>query len=190
MKRWFLLAALVALGLPASLRAQVEGFRVEAGVVLLTHSGSFDFGSSAIESDSGYAFRGRLRYAFGPVSLAAEIQESSQQYGMPPSASAPQNLNATFVGATGALHPFKIVGIAPYVEIGIGKLFFGDQSISTSQGSIASVYGLGAGIGLSGRIGLDVGLRLVRLGSLTAQGVASQFDYDPKEFSVTLSIKL
>jgi hypothetical protein len=188
MKREFVLAMLLAL--PASAMAQVNGFHVEGGVVLLTHAGTLTFGSSQIDSDAGYAFRGRFRYGLGPVSVAAEVQESSQKYGMPPSASAPQNLNATFVGATAALHPFKFAGIAPYAEIGIGKLFFGDQSISTSQGSTASVYGLGVGIGLSGRVGLDVGVRLERLGNLTAQGVASQFDYDPKLFHVLLSIKL
>ena len=163
---------------------------MEGGPVFLTHAGSFTFGSSEIDSDAGYAFRGRVRYGFGIISVAGEIQESSQNYGMPPTPSAPQNLSATFLGATAAVHPFKLAGIAPYGEIGLGKLFFKDQSISTDQGSTAAIYGIGVGIGLSGRIGLDVGFRLVRLGNLTAQGVATQFDYDPKEVSVLLSFKL
>lgn len=176
--------------LPSFVSAQVQGFRVEGGAVFLTHSGTFTFGSSEIDSDAGYAFRGRVRYGFGVISVAGEIQESSQNYGMPPTPSAPQNLSATFLAATAAVHPFKFAGIAPYAEIGLGKLFFKDQSISTDQGSIAAVYGLGVGIGLSARVGLDVGVRLVRLGNLTAQGVATQFDYDPKEISLMLSLKL
>jgi hypothetical protein len=188
-KKSLLLVALV-LGLSRTSLAQVDGLRVEGGVAFLTEAGGFTFGSGEINSDAGYAFRARVRYGFGFVSVAAEFQESSQKYGMPPVSSAPQNLNTSFVGATAALHPFKFAGIVPYAEIGLGKLFFGDQSVSTSQGSTASVYGLGVGIGLSGRVGLDVGLRLVRLGNLTAQGIGTQFDYDPKEFGLTLSIKL
>jgi hypothetical protein len=186
----FLVVGFLALGLPSPLRAQVEGLRVEGGVVFLTHAGDFTFGTSEIESDAGYAFRGRVRYGFGFVSVAAEFQESSQNYGNAAVPSAPQNLNTSFIGATAALHPFKFAGIAPYAEIGVGKLFFGDQSISTDQGSIASVYGLGVGIGLSSKVGLDVNLRLVRLGNLTAQGLGPSFDYDPKEFGLLLSIKL
>jgi len=185
-----LILAMLALILPGTLHAQVEGLRIEGGVVFLTQAGSFTFGPSEVESDAGYAFRARVRYGFGFLSVAAEFQESSQSYGSPPSASAPQNLNTSFVGATAAVHPFKFAGVVPYAEIGIGKLFFGDQSISTDQGSTAAVYGLGVGFGLSSKVGIDVGLRLVRLGNLTAQGVVPSFDYDPKELGLMLSIKL
>jgi len=136
-----LILAMLALILPGTLHAQVEGLRIEGGVVFLTQAGSFTFGPSEVESDAGYAFRARVRYGFGFLSVAAEFQESSQSYGSPPSASAPQNLNTSFVGATAAVHPFKFAGVVPYAEIGIGKLFFGDQSISTDQGSTAAVYG-------------------------------------------------
>jgi hypothetical protein len=188
MKRMLVLALSLFLPLPAT--AQVNGLHVEGGVVLLTHAGSFTFGTSEIDSDAGYAFRGRVRYGLGIVSVAAEVQETSQNYGMPPNASAPQDLNNTFVGATAAIHPFKLVGIVPYGEIGLGKMFFGDSHISTDQGSTASIYGLGVGLGTSGRIGLDVGLRLQRLGNLTATGISSGFDYNPLLFHVMLSIKL
>ena len=190
MKRWLMLVTLLLVGAARPSFAQVDGLRIEGGVVFLTHAGSFDFGPSEIESDAGYAFRARVRYGFGFASIAGEFQESSQNYGMPPAASAPQNLNTSFVGGTVALHPFKFWGIAPYAEVGVGKLFFGDQSISTSNGSTASLYGLGIAVGMTGRLGLDVGFRLVRLGNLTAEGVATSFDYDPKEVGLTLSLKL
>jgi hypothetical protein len=190
MKRAFFLVAVCLASLARPALAQVEGFHLEAGVVFLTHSGSFTFGPSEVETDAGYAFRARARYGFGWVSLAGEFQETSQSYGMPPSPAAPQNLDTSFLGGTVAIHPFKFAGIVPYGEIGLGKLFFGDQSISTSQGSTASVYGLGVGIGVGGKLGIDIGLRLVKLGNLTATGIAQSFDYDPKELGILLSLKL
>ena len=101
-----------------------------------------------------------------------------------------QKLNATFLGVTGAIHPFRVIGVAPYGEIGIGKLSYSDDAISTDDGSPASVYGLGVVIAGEGRLGVDVSLRLVRQTSLTVEGITSDFKYDPKVFSVLLSLKL
>jgi hypothetical protein len=191
MTRSLLVGALLLALSPLKAQAQVDGLRLEAGVVLLTKAGAITFGTSEFESDAGVAFRGRLRYGLGFVSIAADVQTSAQKYGIVvPAPGAPQNLNSTFLGATVALHPFSFVGIAPYAEVGLGKLFFSDQSISTTNGSTASTYALGATIGGRGRIGLDVGLRLMRLSNLTAQGIPGEFNYDPKLFSVMLSLRL
>ena len=184
-------AAVLALVLcPVAARAQVRGLRLEGGPAFLTKSGAIALGPSAIESDSGFALRGRIRYGLGPVSIGADVQSSNQKYGTPAAPGAPDTLDATFVGAVGALHPFKLGGIAPYGEIGLGRLFFGDEKIDTQNGSKASSYGLGVVLGGEGRVALDVGLRLMRLQGLTARGVVGEFKYDPKLFSVLLSLKL
>jgi hypothetical protein len=188
--RSVLAVAILVVLAPVRAQAQVRGFRIEVGPVFLTKTGSFTFGPSEIESDAGFAFRGKLRYGFGALSLAADFQASAQDYGHPPDPGAPDNLNAAFLGATAALHPFKIAGIAPYAEIGIGKLFFGDEKISTKGGLRASSYGLGVVLGGEGRVALDVGLRLMRETGLSAEGVVGEFKYDPKLFSVLLSIRL
>lgn len=186
----FTLAIICSVLSPALASAQVSGLRIEGGPAFLTKSGSLPFGTGAIESDAGIAIRARLRWGLGPLSVAGEIQTSSQDYGQAPAPGAPTTLNATFFGVTGALHPFRIAGIAPYGEVGIGKLSYSDDTISTEDSSHVSVYGLGVVIAGEGRFGLDVGLRLVRQTSLTVEGVTSDFKYDPKVFSVLLSIKL
>jgi len=175
---------------PVLASAQVSGLRIEGGPAFLTKSGSLPFGTGAIESDAGIAIRARLRWGLGPLSVAGELQTSSQDYGQAPAPGAPTTLNATFLGVTGALHPFRIAGIAPYGEVGIGKLSYSDDTISTEDSSHVSVYGLGVVIAGEGRFGLDVGLRLVRQTKLTVEGITDDFKYDPKVFSVLLSIKL
>ncbi len=183
--------ALLALVLcPSGVLAQVRGLRFEGGPVFLTKSGAIRVGRSEIESDAGFALRGRIRYGLGPVSIAADVQSSNQKYGRPAAPGAPDTLDARFLGAVGALHPFRVGGAAPYGEIGLGRLFFGDDRIGTENGSTASSYALGVVLGGEGRVALDVGLRLMRLERLTATGVVGEFKYDPKLFSVLLSIKL
>lgn len=188
MKRVLFLLTLILT--PAAARAQVDGLRLEGGAVLLTKSGQIGVGPGAVESDAGFAVRGRIRYGFGWVSLAADVQGSNQKYGRPAAPGAPEDLDATFVGAVGALHPISIAGFAPYVEIGLGRVFFAAEAINSDNGSTASSYGLGVMIGGGGRIALDVELRLQRLTGLTARGVSTEFKYDPKLFSVMLSLKL
>lgn len=190
MKRLLLALTAMCAIQPALVYAQVQGFRIDAGPVFLTKSGHFVLGSGEIESDAGVAIRGRVRYGFGRVSVAADAESSSQEYGRPARPGAPDNLNATFLGVTGAVHPFKIAGIAPYAEIGLGKLFFADEKISTESGLKASSYGLGVVFGGESRLALDLGLRLMRQTGLTVRGVAGDFKYDPKLFSALLSIRL
>jgi len=181
---------LAALSCPLTANAQVSGFRIEGGPAFLTKSGGLSFGTDAIESDAGIAIRARLRWGLGPVSVSGELQTSSQDYGQAPAPGAPTTLNATFLGVTGAIHPFRVIGIAPYGEVGIGKLSYSDDLISTDNSSPASIYGVGFVIAGEGRLGVDVGLRLMRQTSLTIEGITSDFKYDPKVFSVLLSLKL
>jgi hypothetical protein len=164
--------------------------RFEGGPVFLTKAGAIRAGRSELESDSGFALRGRVRYGMGPVSIAAEVQSSNQKYRTPAAPGAPDTLDATFLGAVAALHPFKAGAVAPYGEIGLGRLFFGDDRIATDNGSTASTYTLGVVLGGESRVALDVGLRLMRLDRLTARGIVGEFKYDPKLFSVLLSIRL
>jgi len=169
--------------------AQVEGFRLEGGPAFLTKSGTLSFSTGSIDSDSGYAIRGKLRYGFGALSLGAEVQASSQKYGTV-KPNAPESLSATFVGATAALHPFSLAAIAPYAEVGLGKLFFSDSRITGNDGIKASVYGLGVIFGGTGRLALGVDLRLMRETDLQVKDLGTSFKYDPKLFSVLLSLKL
>lgn len=190
MKRFFRAWVLGFALFPAAARAQVQGLRVEGGPVFLTKSGKLSFGPSEIESDAGFAIRGRLRYGFGALSIAADLQASNQKYGKAAAPGAPKDLDATFIGAVGALHPFKIAGVAPYAEIGVGRLSFSDGAISEDGGVRASSYGLGVFLGGEGRLAADVELRLMRQTGLKVQGTAQEFKYDPKLFSVMLSLRL
>jgi Outer membrane protein beta-barrel domain len=169
--------------------AGIEGVRLEGGPVFLTRPGALPFGTSAIESDAGWALRGRLRIGLGAFSLAGEIQGSSQGFGAP-APGGPENLNATFVGLTAGFHPVTLLRVTPYAEIGRGRLTFSDAAVEDDGGFDATTYGLGALIRLSDRVGLDASLRLLRQGGLHVSGVAADFKYDPKLFSVMLSLKL
>jgi hypothetical protein len=182
--------AMTVLALTPSLaEAQVEGFRLEGGVAFLTKSGSLSFGTSAIESDAGVAVRGALRFGISSLSLAAEIQSSSQGYNQPVPGY-PQSLNATYIGLSAAIHPFSVVRITPYIEGGIGRLFFADDKINEQSGVHAWTAGLGARIKLAERLDLDLGLRLLQQGDVALSGLPQTFKYDPKLFSILLSLKL
>ena len=189
MTRWLPAALLAVTLVPAAAQAQVDGFRVEAGAVWLTKSGTLKLGTDLVESDAGWAGRARVRYGFGFLSVAADLQESSQGYGKPAGPGAPQNLDNTWLGAVVALHPFAFGGIAPYVEIGVGRLFYSDQHIDTEHGGTASSYGLGVLLGGESRVMLDVELRLLRQSGLRVEGTVREFEYDPKLLSAMISIR-
>jgi hypothetical protein len=186
----FLAPALVALALlPVAATAQVGGLSLEAGPAFLTKAGTLDFGTGAIESDAGFGVRVALRLGLGGLSLAGEFQTASQDY--PAGAGVtPENLNARFVGITGAFHPITIVRFTPYAEFGVGRLFFSDESITNDDGLKAAHVGLGARLRLTERFGIAAGLRLQRQNELRVQGLADDFKYDPKIFTVLLTIQL
>lgn len=190
MKLRFLAAALTALAItPVSASAQVGGLSLEGGPAFLTKAGALDFGSGAIESDSGFGVRVGLRLGLGGLSLAAEFQTASQDY--PAGAGVtPENLNARFAGVTGAFHPITILRFTPYAEFGVGRLFFSDESITNDDGVKAVHVGLGARLRLTERVGVAAGLRLQRQTELRLQGLSDDFKYDPKIFSVLLTIQL
>ncbi len=183
---------LLVLGLmtltPALARAQVEGLQLSGGAVLLTKAGQLSVGPSAIQSDVGYAVRGRLRYGFGVVSVAGEVQSSSQKYGADVSAGAPASLNATYIGATGALHPVSLLGLTPYGELGVGSLSFSDDTLKGKGGAVAT-FGLGTQMNLAPRVALDLSLRLMQK-SFTYAPLGRELKYDPKLFSVMLTLSL
>jgi hypothetical protein len=187
MKR--LLAALAFAIAPLPALAGVDGLRLEGGPVWLTKSGSIGFGASALESDAGVAFRGRLRVGLGAFSVAGDLQSSFQDYGNP-GPGAPQDLNATFVGVVAGVHPITLVKVTPYGELGRGRLTFSDEAIEEDGGFNATMWGLGALVSFSDKLGLDVSLRLLKQGGLRVSGVAQEFEYDPKLFTVMLSLKL
>jgi hypothetical protein len=182
------LAAAVALA-PSAAVAQVSGFSIEAGPAFLTKSGSLGFGTDALESDAGFGLRVGLRLGLGTLSVVGEYQTASQDY---PASSgvAPENLNARYVGITGAFHPVTILGFTPYAEFGIGRLFFADESITNDDGIKATLVGFGTRFRLSTRIGLHAGLRFQQQGDLQLEGLQQGFEYDPKIFSVLLTIRL
>lgn len=190
MRLRFLAPALAALALaPGVASAQVGGLSLEAGPAFLTRAGALDFGSGAIESDAGVGVRVELRLGLGGLSLAAEFQTASQDY---PSGAGvtPENLNARFVGVTGAFHPISILRFTPYAEFGIGRLFFSDESITNDDGLKAAHVGLGARLRVTDRLGVAAGLRLQRQSELRLQGLPEDFKYDPKIFTVLLTIQL
>jgi hypothetical protein len=184
-------AALFAavLAWPATAAAQLEGLRLEGGPVFLTKAGRLNFGTGSLESDAGWALRGRLAYGLGALSIAGDFQASNQDYGESARPGAPKNLNTTFIGITAALHPVTLAFVTPYAEVGLGKLFFKDEAISGDTGIRASTYGLGVRMG-GERVGLDVEARLMRQSGLRVRGTVEDFKYDPKLFSVMLSLKL
>lgn len=181
--------ALVAALAPAAASAQVSGLSLEGGPAFLTKAGTLDFGTGAIESDAGFGVRVGLRLGLGGLSLAGEFQTASQDY---PAGSGvtPENLSARFVGVTGAFHPITILRFTPYAEFGIGRLFFSDESITNDDGLKATHVGLGARLRLTERLGLAAGLRLQQQSELRLQGLPDDFKYDPKIFSVLLTIQL
>lgn len=173
---------------PVLAQAQVEGLQVSAGVTLLTKAGKIGVGPSALESDLGFAVRGRVRYGFGLLSVAGELQSSSQDYGADVKAQAPWKLSATYVGATGALHPLRLAGLMPYAELGIGSLGFSDELLK-GKGGVVATGGLGAQLSVAPRLALDVSLRLMRK-SFSPTGLSNEIKYDPKLFSVMLTLSL
>lgn len=187
MKRSILLLGAALALFPAAAGAGAGGARLEAGAVFLTKSGKIGFGTSAIESDAGFALRGRLRLGLGAFSIAGEIQGSSQDYG---SNARPENLNATFLGVNGAFHPITIARLTPYAEVGVGRLLFSDESITEDEGIKATHFGLGVFVDLTDRVGLELGLRRQHQGGLGVQGSTREFKYEPKLFSVLLSLRL
>lgn len=189
MKRSIVLLGAVLAFLPAAAGAGVDGVRLEGGAVLLTKSGKIGFGTSAIESDSGFALRGRLRLGLGAISIGGEIQGSSQDYSSA-AGPAPENLSATFLGVNGSFHPITILRLTPYAEVGVGRLFFSDESITEDEGIKATHFGLGVLVNLTDRVGLEVGLRRQHQGGLRVQGSTQEFKYEPKLFSVMLSLRL
>lgn len=175
--------------LPGLARGQTEGLNFEVGPAFLTKAGALGVGTSAIESNTGYGLRVRLRLGLNSLSLAAEFQTASQDY---PAASGvtPENLNARYLGVAGAFHPITILRLTPYAEFGLGRLFFADERITEDEGIKASHVGLGVQLKLMDRMGLDAGLRLQRQGGLRLEGLPDEFKYDPKIFAVLLTIRL
>ena len=187
-KTILLLGAALALA-PITAGAGVDGVRLEGGAVFLTKSGKIGFGTSAIESDAGFALRGRLRLGLGLISIAGEIQGSSQDYSSNAGA-APENLNATFLGVNGSFHPITVLRLTPYAEVGVGRLFFSDESFTEDEGIKATHFGLGVLVNLTDRVGLEVGLRRQQQGGLRVRGSTQELKYEPKLFSVMLSLRL
>jgi hypothetical protein len=173
---------------PVVAQAQVEGLQVSAGVTLLTKAGAIGVGPGALASDLGFAARGRVRYGFGLLSVAGDVQSSSQDYGADVKALAPWKLSATYVGATGAVHPLRLAGVMPYAELGIGSLAFSDEQLK-GKGGVVATLGLGAQVSVAPRLALDVSLRVMRK-SFRPSGLSSEIKYDPKLFSVMATLSL
>lgn len=186
--RAFAVACLVLATSEAS--AQVEGWNVDGGVVLLTRSGKLRVGTGVFESDTGRAVRGRIKHGLGWIAIGVDVQTSSQRFGGTAPATAPSSLSATFVGLSATAHPISLLGLTPYGEVGLGKLFFADETIDAGGGIKASTYGLGVRMGLAPRIKVDASLRVMRQSGLRADGLSEEFKYDPKLFSLMLSLQL
>jgi hypothetical protein len=190
MKHFLQVMALVAFFAPSRATAQVEGWNLDGGIVLLTKSGRLTLGSGVFESDTGRAVRGRLRHGFGLAAVGLDVQTSSQKFGGTAPSSAPSSLSATFVGLSATAHPVTLLGLTPYGEVGLGKLFFADERIDAGGGIKASTYGVGVRIGLAPRLRLDTSFRILRQSGLKLEGVTDDLKYDPKLFSLLLSLQL
>ena len=188
--RHVVLAMVALVCAPSAAWCQVEGWNVDGGIVLLTKAGRLRVGTGVFESDTGRAVRGRLKHGLGFLAVGLDVQTSSQKFGGTAPATAPDNLSATFVGLSATVHPVTLLGLTPYGEVGLGKLFFSDERIESDGGSVASTYGLGVRVGLGMRLRLDAGFRLMSQGGLRTEGVAEEFKYDPKLFSLLLSLQL
>jgi opacity protein-like surface antigen len=190
MFRTLLAAAALLLLTAAAAQAQTDGFSVEVGPSFITKSGSVSFGTGALQSDAGWAIRGRLRYGMGALAIAGEIQASNQKYGSS-GTGLPSDLNSTYLGVAAMLRPIKLGPVEPYAELGIGRLSFKDDLIATGDDSkTASTYGLGVLIAPGGRIAFDADLRVLRQTDLQFGGIGSSFKYDPKVFTAMILIKL
>jgi hypothetical protein len=184
-------AVLAALLLCPAAEAAVTGLTLEAGPVFLTKAGKIKtISTKDIESDAGVAFRGLARLGLGPASVALEAQTSSQKYKDSNATDVPNNLNASYVGLLGAVHPITILGISPYIELGFGKLSFSDSLITHDGGVKATTYGLGALFRPTQRIGIDLDLRILQQGDLMTEGSVEKFKYDPKLFSAMVTYAL
>jgi hypothetical protein len=181
------MAAMVVL--PSAAWCQVDGWNVDGGIVLLTKSGELHIGSSVFESDTGRAVRGRLKRGLGFVAFGLDVQTSSQKFGGTAPPSAPSTLSATFVGLSATAHPVTLLGLTPYGEVGLGKLFFSDERIDAG-GGVASTYGIGLRLGLGAHLKLDSAFRLMQQTGLHTEGVAEELKYDPKLFSLMVSLQL
>jgi hypothetical protein len=168
--------------------AQIDGLRFDVGVSLLTKAGSLQINNQAIESKAGWALRGRARFGIGLASIAGEIQQSVQGYDSPPPG-APDGLGGTFLGASVAVHPFEIIGIVPYISVGLGNHYFSDDLIDSGDASRLLTYGLGVMVASHNKIAIDVEFRLFRQDKLHVTGAGSAFKYDPKVLSFMLSFK-
>jgi hypothetical protein len=175
---------------PSAAWCQVEGWNLDGGVVWLTRSGKLRIGSSVFESDTGRAVRGRLKRGFGWVAVGADVQTSSQKFGGTAPDTAPESLSATFVGLSATAHPVTLMGLTPYGEVGLGRLFFTDERIDEGGGVGATSYGVGLRLGLGPRLKVDTSFRILRQSGLRVEGVADELKYDPKLFSLMLSLQL
>jgi hypothetical protein len=188
-RRTLLAAAVLVLG-PSAAWCQVSGWNLEGGVVWLTKSGSLRIGDGVFESDTGRAVRGRVRRGFGIVALGVDVQTSSQKFGGTAPPTAPSSLSSTFIGLSATAHPVTLMGLTPYGEVGIGRLFFSDERIDEGGGVKATSYGVGLRLGLGPRVGLDAGFRILRQSGLRVEGVANELKYDPKLFSLMVTLQL
>jgi hypothetical protein len=183
------LLALALCGLTArTAEAQIDGLHLDVGLSLLTKAGSLQINDQAIESKAGWALRGRARFGIGLASIAGEIQQSVQGYDSPP-AGAPDGLGGTFLGVSVAAHPFEILGIVPYVTLGLGNHYFSDDLIDSGDASRLLTYGLGVMVASHNKIAIDVEFRLFRQDKLRLTGAGSAFKYDPKVLSFMLSFR-
>ncbi|MCU0242262.1 MAG: hypothetical protein MUF51_07545 [Vicinamibacteria bacterium] len=168
--------------------AEQRGIEVAAGGVWLTKAGEFTWGPGAIESDHGYAVRGRARYSFGMASVGLEAQSASQEYGANVKGVAPWTLSSTYVGVVGAVHPIGLLGICPYAELGVGTLHFSDDVLNPESGPVFAL-GVGTKIGLAPRLSLDLGVRLMRK-TLRYPNLVQDIQYQPKLVSLMVSLAL
>jgi hypothetical protein len=195
MRRWLqqgcvaLFSLAAAAFTPTSAQAQIDGLRFEAGLAALTNAGDIAFDSGDIESEAGWALRGRVRYGLGVVSFAGEIQQASQGYDTNSPAGSPQNLNGTYLGLSIAIHPFEIFTLSPYFSLGKGKHYFADERIDADEASGLYTYGIGCLVGKNSQMAIDVEARLFRQTKLHTSGSVHAFKYDPKVVSVMLSFR-
>jgi len=190
MIRRLVCAAAVLVIAPSAAWCQVSGWNIDGGVVWLTKSGTLHIGDGVFESDTGRAVRGRLKRGFGIAAVGLDLQTSSQKFGGTAPPSAPSSLSSTFVGLSATVHPVTLMGLTPYGEVGLGRLFFSDERIDEGGGVKATSYGVGVRLGLGPHFKIDGAFRVMQQKGLHVEGVADDLKYDPKLFSLMLSLEL
>lgn len=156
----WMLAVASALVCASGARAQLTGLEVEGGVSAVGRGSSVTLPGGSSESHTGW--RGVVRLGIGPLSAGAEMGARGDAAALP-----------RYGGVFAAFHPLGILGLAPYVDVGVGRAFAAGESWAIDGGRAAWTYGAGAEFHLNHHWGVNAGVHVVREGHPAVNDIAS-----------------